>query len=292
MNRYKKMLLSRLYRQPTTGEGDGGSQELGTGFDKISDALNGVPAAPIESPVAPSEPPVIEPPLTPDASTSENEAKLLKEVMKRKAKEQEQIAEIASLKEQITQFADINVEEVKAMLATKKDADVKRLEDQGAWDSLKIQMKDEQSKIVKQKDDLILELQSKLGLQNAAIDKLTLGSAFENSKFIDSELALPSSKAKIIYGDYFEIKGDKIVGYNKSSDHADRAMLVNVDGDSLAFEDAIKKIIDADPDRDMLIKSKSKQGSNSITSNATVEQAKPVLVGMDRILSALNSVKK
>ena len=82
------------------------------------------------------------------------------------------------------------------------------------------------------------------------------------------------------------------MGYNKSSDHADRAMLVNVDGDSLAFEDAIKKIIDADPDRDMLIKSKSKQGSNSITSNATVEQAKPVLVGMDRILSALNSVKK
>lgn len=285
MNRYKKMLLSRLYRESTTGEGDDGSQELGTGFDKISDALNGVPTTL-------TEPPAADPVLVPDPSTSENEAKLLKEVMKRKAKEQEQIAEIALLKDKITLFGDINIEEVKAMLATKKDADVKRLEDQGAWDSLKIQMKDEQSKIVKQRDDLILDLQSKLGLQNAVIDKLTLGSAFENSKFIESELALPSSKAKIIYGDYFEIKDDRIVAYNKSSEHADRSMLINADGDALAFEEAIKKIIDSDPDRDMLIKSKSKSGSNSITTNMTVEPSKPILMGLDKILSALNAEKK
>lgn len=285
MNRYKKMLLSRLYRESTTGEGDDGSQELGTGFDKISDALNGVPTTL-------TEPPAADPALVPDPSTSENEAKLLKEVMKRKAKEQEQIAEIALLKDKITLFGDINIEEVKAMLATKKDADVKRLEDQGAWDSLKIQMKDEQSKIVKQRDDLILDLQSKLGLQNAVIDKLTLGSAFENSKFIESELALPSSKAKIIYGDYFEIKDDHIVAYNKSSEHADRSMLINADGDALAFEEAIKKIIDSDPDRDMLIKSKSKSGSNSITTNMTVEPSKPILMGLDKILSALNAEKK
>ena len=60
-----------------------------------------------------------------------------------------------------------------------------------------------------------------------------------------------------------------MVGYDKPRGSAGRAQLVDQLGNPVAFEDAMRKIIEADPDKDSLLRSKVKQGANSQSTAAT-----------------------
>jgi hypothetical protein len=95
------------------------------------------------------------------------------------------------------------------------------------------------------------------------ISNLTVGSAFAQSTYIKDDLVIPPSKVKSLYGSHFEFQDGRAVAYDKPAGVAERTMLVDAKGDPLDFESAIKKIIDADPDRDQLLKSKIKPGSGS-----------------------------
>lgn len=229
-----------------------------------------------------------------DQKTSEAEAKLLKEVMQRKAKNKELEDELAGVKTKLSLFDGIDLEEVKTLLNDKQNAEIKKLEEKGQWDTLKEQMKQENAKLLAEQATKAAELKSLIEKQQEMIDKLTLGNSFNTSNFILNELNLSPEKAKIIYGQNFELNGDKVVAYDKPKSDPNRVPLVNADGDFLSFEDAIKKIIDADPDKNILMRSKAKQGagSNTLPANAKVEQQKTKLTGMARIQSALNIESK
>lgn len=239
------------------------------------------------------EPPVVEPPVIDPNKMSDKEADLLKDLMKQKTKNKESEVAILAMKAELSKFDGINLEEIKALLDSKKDSENKKLEDQGQWDLLKKQMAEENSKLVKVHSDKTVELQTLADFQQQTINKLTLGHSFNTSNFIANDLTLSSDKTRIIYGSHFELDGDKIVAYDKPKGSQDRVQLVDASGDSLGFEESLRKIIDADPDKDRLIRVKSKTGSNSSTTGNKVDLTnKTELKGMDRISKALDDQKK
>ena len=227
-----------------------------------------------------------------DKTLSDKEAELLKEVMKHKAKAKETETALNALKESYTKFEGIDIDEVKELLANKKTADQKKLEDKGEWETLKKSMAEENAKLVKVELDKNAEFAAKLKAQQAKIDKLTLGNQFSTSPFILNDLNLSSEKTRIIYGSHFEFDGEKVIAFDKPKGSEGRAQLVDASGEPLSFEDSIKKIIDGDPDKERLIKSKQKSGAGSGTLGVkTTLNNPPELKGVDRIAQALNASK-
>lgn len=224
---------------------------------------------------------------------SDKEAELLKEVMKRKKQNADLEAQIGTLRTQLAQFDGIDIEQVKTLLAEKKAAEEKRLEEKGNWDALKKQMKEENDKIVQRHVDENATLKATIASQRELIDKLTLGNAFGMSEFIAKEMPSYSpEKAKKVFGDHFEIEDGRVVAYDKPRGAKDRAQLVDASGDPLDFEAALRKIVDADPDRDRILRPKGKPGAGSSTLNVKPQIEKPVLTGVSRIEAGLNNLAK
>jgi hypothetical protein len=99
--------------------------------------------------------------------------------------------------------------------------------------------------------------------------------AFNGSKFINEETILTGQKAQRLFGDYVEVEDGVTVVYDAPRGDAKRAKVMDSKGNPLPFNDAIKKVIEADPDKDSLLKSKTKPGAGSKTVDGkTPEQAK------------------
>lgn len=223
------------------------------------------------------------------------EAKLLKEVMNKKAKLQEAEGKINHLTEQLKRFEGIDPDAVRALLAEKQEAERKELEKRGDWDKLRQQMVDAHTS---EKNTLVEQLGAKDNEVNslrAQIAEMTVGTAFSQSKFIADELVLTPAKTRVVYGSHFEFKDGAVVAYDKPAGAADRTMLIDGKGDPLSFDEALRKIIDADPEKDRLTRSKVKQGAGSSTSVKAKDAAKPAevqLSGRARIAAALAKKQK
>lgn len=218
--------------------------------------------------------------------TTDSEAKLLKEVMKRKEREKE-------LEAKLKQFEGVDINEVKKMLEEKELRKVKELEEKGQWEALKSQMVEASTKAIKEKEDRIVELMAHIEQSNKIVEKLTIDANFSSAKFISEETTLSPTKAKKIYGEYFEIENGSVVAYNKPAGESGRAPLIDGNGDNLSFNEAIAKIIESDPDKETILKSKIKNGSNSGQPGTKAEQVKaPVkLSGIDKIAAGLGNSK-
>lgn len=125
----------------------------------------------------------------------------------------------------------------------------------------------------------------------AQIVELTVGHSFDNSGFIRDEMVLTPRKARVVYGDHFDVEDGRLVGYDKPRGTGERTKLVDGKGEPLGFEEAMRKIVEIDPDRDNLLKSKLKQGADSADKKpAVVEVAlskKPEPKGISKIEAAL-----
>jgi len=277
----RSKLQARGYWEESNGdEGQGGAGETNESADKIkADALAEIDAAKLAADTA--------------GKMSDKEADLLKEVMKHKTKSKENETALLAMKAELSKFDGIDLDEIKQLLSSKKDSENKKLEDQGQWDLLKKQMAEENSKLVKVHADKSLELQALADFQQQTINKLTLGHSFNTSNFINNELTLSSDKTRIIYGSHFELEGDKIVAYDKPKGSQDRMQLVDASGDSLGFEESMRKIVESDPDKDRLIKVKAKSGSGSSTAGVKIDLSmQSNLKGIDKISKALDQQNK
>lgn len=188
---------------------------------------------------------------------TDKEAQLLKEVMKRKENEQKLKNELNDLKVQI---GDLNLEEVKKLLQERKDQETRDLEARGEFDRVKQRMADEHkaevAKLQQKIDEMLLSDQSR----ELQINNLTIGTNFSQSLYVKDELTLTPTKARALYGAHFELENGQVVGYDKPKGSAQRTQLVDSYGNPLSFDEAMKKIIEADPERDALLRSKIKQG--------------------------------
>lgn len=274
----KRKLTSRGYWNEAGGA-DGGAGAGGSG----SEGGAGDPPA---NPNPPADPPA-------DPNKDKNpDDTILKDLMKQKKRNKELDAELSTLKENLAKYSDINLDEVRTLLDERKNSETKKLEEQGQWELLKKQMAEEHSKSVNAAIERANQLQAELDARSKVINELTLGQSFATSNFILNDMTLSPEKTRIIYGSHFDLEDGKIVAYNKPKGSADRAPLVNASGDNLSFEDALKSIVESDPDKDRLIRSKAKAGSGSGTTNKQIGLTqKPELKGVDRIAASLGAKK-
>lgn len=221
---------------------------------------------------------------------TDGEAKLLKEVMDKKQKLKATSEELDGVKKELDKFKGIDLEQVKALLASQEEAKTQELEKKGEWDKLKAQMVDQHNATIQELKDALTEANGKTEKLGSKINDLTVGHSFDASSFINEDLHLTSSKARIIYGSHFSVEDGKVVAYDKPASSSERTMLVDGDGNALPFNAAIKKIVDADPDRDHVVKSKAKPGSDSKPKDKG-KPAAPELKGASKIAAALGAGK-
>lgn len=200
----------------------------------------------------------------PARKPSDEEARLLKENMKKKDQIEKLGKDLESAKAVLSQLEELGgLDAVKALVQKQKDDETRALEAKGEWERLKERMAGEHKTAVKTLEDQIAALRGELDASKSQIVELSIGTQFSQSQFIAQELTLTPSKARVVYGDYFDVQDGKVIGYDKPRGAANRTAIVDASGEPVAFEAALKKIVESDPDRDHLIKAKVKPGAGS-----------------------------
>ena len=210
--------------------------------------------------------------------------------MKRKQTIKDQEATIADLKASAAQWDGLDVDQVKGLVEASKAAATKELEDKGEFEAIRKQMVEEHSKDMRSAGEKLTASEGVISKLNAHIDELTIGSAFSGSNFISEELTLPKSKARTVYGPHFEVDSKGVLtGYDKPAGAEGRAPIVDASGEPKSFEQAIADIVNADPDKESLIKSKLKPGAGSDSkASGKPSVRKTAKTGISRISAGIN----
>ncbi|RWS80848.1 hypothetical protein DN614_25000 [Klebsiella michiganensis] len=220
-------------------------------------------------------------------------AGLLKESMKRKGNE-------LSLKEKLAKYGDIAPERAielvqaeSAALKAREDAERLELERRGEFDAVKKQMVEAHGKDLEGRDSRISALEAEIaGMKSKLVEK-TIGTSFGESPFLREKVLMTPAKARVIYGNHFEINEDgQVVGYDKPAGAKDRAVLVDGNGSPLAFEGAIERILRADPEVDALLRSEAKQGVGSKTTTKLKLSTDVKKSTLDKLTAGIGKLNK
>lgn len=197
---------------------------------------------------------------------TDEEARLLKEVMDKKNKLIKQGEQIAALQNQLKSFEGIDPVAVKTLLDKQKADEENRLKAAGEFDKLTQQMANAHAAEIERVRSEASTFQTELANAKKQIVELTIGNSFGTSKYLTEDTLLTPAKARKLYAEHFELSPEGVLtAYDRPASDANKAPLVDASGIPLSFDAAIQKIIDADPDRDTLLKSKLKPGANSKT---------------------------
>ena len=195
-----------------------------------------------------------------DKKISEDAAKLLKEVMALKAKLKEKDSAVKAIEEK---YSGIDLEAAREALKAAEEAEHKELERKGEYERLLAKQKEKADALIEAERTRAKEIEEKLQAAMKAVDELSLGNAFAHSKFIQEKLALTPNKTRALYAQHFEVEDGKLVAYDKPKGAADRTPLISATGEALSFDEAIAEIINADPDKEYLLKTESRAGAGS-----------------------------
>lgn len=196
---------------------------------------------------------------------SDEAAALLKENLKRKEKNKELEAALSQANEKLKQFDGIDPQAVRELLAQREAEENKALEAKGDFERLKQKMAEQHAAEKNALQAQLQELQGKYDGALGNINELTIGSQFSNSTYIKDKLLITPSKAKVIYAPHFDFEDGKLVGYDKPKGSANRTPLVDASGNPLSFDLAMQKLIEADPEKDSLLRATVKPGAGSGT---------------------------
>lgn len=217
----------------------------------------------------------------------QEKANLLKEVMAKKAKLQE--------------YEGINAEEAKKLLEEKKKAEeaqkkaeMEQAEKENNWEAVKKQMNEQHEAQKNELQKQIDSLREQIAQNQKEKETLLINNKFEESRFIRENLVLSPNKTRALYGSYFDVEGSELVAYNAPKGSANRARLVDVNGNNLAFDKAIEKIVNLDPDKNTLLKSKVHVGSGSkpVITGEEFEYSVPKMTALEKIQQGLSKNEK
>lgn len=230
-----------------------------------------------------------------DDKLTDKEAQLLKDLMKHKDNAKTEKAAREALEAKLKEFEGIDPAAVRELLKQKRQAEEEELERKGQWDALKANMAKEHQTEKASLESRIAELTAQLSERNTQIDELTIGSRFSSSEFITKETTIASpAKARALYGAHFDLVDGVLTGFDKPRGAKDRAPLVDASGNALPFDSAMRKIIEADPDKEALLRAKGKQGAGSAstdTSGKDVDINGKESNSVDMIAAGLASLK-
>jgi hypothetical protein len=223
---------------------------------------------------------------------SDEEARLLKENMKRKEELRKAGEDKAALEAKLKQFDGIDPDAIRKLLDEQKTAESKQLEAKGDWERLKARMAEEHTREVGTIKQQLEALQAQLAKSNGTINDLSIGSKFGQSQFISEEMTLTPAKARVIYGDHFDLVDGEVVGYDKPRGSANRTAIVDGYGNAVAFDAAMAKIVESDSEKDHLLKSKIKSGagSESKKSSGSQQQQSKSTEGMSSLSKIANGL--
>lgn len=274
----KQMLVGRGYWEPQGGEGGegsgGGAGAEGAGAGNAGGAGSGAG----KEGGAGGQGGTGDPAPAGSKKPTDTEAALLREVMDKKEKLKAKDAELAAATARLAEFDGLDAKELRELVKAKKDAEIAQLEAKGQWDALKAQMVEQHNAELKAREDKVSAAEQRNAELAGQIAELTVGNAFGTSKFIAEELTLSVAKARRVYGGHFEFQNGQVVAFDKPAGAKERHVLVDAKGEPLGFDAALAKLVDADPDKDSLMKSKLKAGAGSNTNPAAVPGAKPTKV--------------
>lgn len=225
-----------------------------------------------------------------DASAlAAEKAKLLREVMDKKNKLKDAEKKAADAAAALEAYGGVDPAKVRELLKKEQDAELAAAEAKGDFERVKQMMADEHAKGVKTLEERIAALETDLAAKDKVIDGLTVGNDFGTSKFISESLTLTPTKARQLYGTYFGVENGRTVAYDKPAGEANRTKMVDASGNPLVFDEAFKRIIEADPDKETLLKAKTNPGSGSSTTQTKTVEKKPsgVGFGVNRIRASL-----
>jgi hypothetical protein len=108
----------------------------------------------------------------------------------------------------------------------------------------------------------VKELEEKLADVSGRYDQEVVGNAFANSKYIREKTAVPLKMLLKTFEGQFKNEGGTVVAR-----HADGQPIMAATGEVAAFDEAIQRIIEAFPDKDMILKGANNSGSGARQSN-------------------------
>ncbi|MBO6507500.1 MAG: hypothetical protein JJ979_03275 [Roseibium sp.] len=217
------------------------------------------------------------------SKVSDDMAKLLRENMKRKG-------QVKELTEKLALFKDIDPEEFKTLKSAKLAAEQAELEAKGEFETVKNMMATQHEEAVTALNEQINGLKASLAEANSTISELTVGNDFNTSTFINEELVLTPTKARVIWGGHFAQEDGKTVAYDKPASAKERTVLVDAKGVPLSFDDAMRHLVKNDPEGEKILRSKIKPGAGSKTVTDTTTATKSnddELKGVERIRAGL-----
>lgn len=220
---------------------------------------------------------------------SDREAELLKEVMKLKEAKKKSDADAKSLKDTLS---TIDLDKAKAALAKVEEIENAELERKGEYQRLLDKQKELAAVETKTLKDELENLKAELASKDTLVNRLTVGSNFSNSSYIKDNLTLTPNKTEVIYGSYFDLVDGNLVGYDKPKGYSNRTMLIDSAGDALGFDKAIEAIVNADPEKDSLIKSKMKTGASSKSTDVKVDTAPKYVDPLDKLQAGIDDFMK
>jgi hypothetical protein len=179
-------------------------------------------------------------------------------------------AELAARDARLATYDGLDPEAAKAAIAAKSEAEAARVaaerakaEAEGNWERVRELMVEERDAREAKLKAEIDELRSGNQSTQQRLDSLTLDRAFSDSKFIRDDVALSPAKIRHLFNDYVDLVDGSPVVYDKPKDAKGRTLVTDGNGKALAFNDAIKKVIEADPDKDSMLKSDARAGAGS-----------------------------
>lgn len=194
---------------------------------------------------------------------AEEKVELVREVMDKKSKLKAAQEEAEQARNKLAAYGDVDPEKVKKLLNAEADAEKAKLEAAGEFDALKKMMREEHERETKTLQDRIAELEGTNKKALSQIDELTVGRSFADSKFIADEMIFSVAKTRQLYGDRFGIEDGETVAYDKPAGVEGRQIMVDANGAPLKFDEAMKRIIENDPDKQTIIKTKKNPGGGS-----------------------------
>lgn len=194
--------------------------------------------------------------------TDDEKAALIREVMEKKGK-------LKDVEEKLKGFEGVDVAKYRELVAKEQEAERLAAEAKGDFDRVKAMMAEAHAGEKAELERQLQEARDALGSKDSTINELTIGNDFGNSSFIQKDLILSPAKTRVLYGAHFEVEDGKTVGYDKPRGEAGRTKLVDSSGKALSFNDALTKIVNADPDKKSVLRAPAaKPGAGSATTSS------------------------
>lgn len=183
-------------------------------------------------------------------------------------------AEIEAYKAAAAKFEGLDPEAARKAIAeaeearkTAANAEKEKAKAEGNFEKLRELQQAETDAIVKAATDKAEAAEKAAADALAQLDRSRIETSFANSKYLQEETILPGPHAQRLYSDYVEIEDGQVVVYDAPAGTAKRAKIMDSKGNALPFNDAIAKVISADPARDSFLRTKTVPGAGSTTTD-------------------------